>query len=208
MEVFIFARFRAREGQEDAVAQALRDEVQYSRAEPGCLAHEAYWSMRDPRLFFIHSRWADDGAFDAHAQLPHTLRFLERVGPLINHELDVTRTAALVGKTKEDQGMKYFAVTRERGPAWNEALVRSEQPKWAEHAAFMNQLAEEGFVVFGGPVGNESKQGFSNALLVIKAENERTIETRFDADPWTHMGMLRITKIEPWNILLGNSRLG
>ena len=91
-ELFIFARFHAREGQEDAVAAALRHEIGYSRAEPGCLMHDAYRSLRDPRLLFIHSRWTDEAAFETHAQLPHTVRFIERVQPLIDHKLDVTRT--------------------------------------------------------------------------------------------------------------------
>jgi quinol monooxygenase YgiN len=48
--------------------------------------------VRDPRLFYIHSRWKDEAAFDLHAELPHTVRFLARARPLIDHALDVTRT--------------------------------------------------------------------------------------------------------------------
>ena len=95
MELFIFARFHAREGKEEAVAAALRDEILASRAEPGCLAHQAYRSTRDCQLFFIHSRWIDEAAFETHAQLPHTTRFIERVQPLIDHNLDVTRARPL-----------------------------------------------------------------------------------------------------------------
>ena len=90
-ELFIFARFHAREGYEDALAAALRAEVTSSRAEPGCLAHQAYRSTRDSRLFFIHSHWRDEPAFESHIQLPHTVRFIERVQPLIDHKLDVIR---------------------------------------------------------------------------------------------------------------------
>jgi quinol monooxygenase YgiN len=49
-------------------------------------------SIRDPRLFDIHSAWKDEAAFEIHAGLPHTVRFLERVQPLIDHPLDVNRT--------------------------------------------------------------------------------------------------------------------
>lgn len=92
MDRFIFARFHAREGQQDAVAAALRDVVPPTRAEPGCRAIEAYRSTRDPRLFYIHSRWTDEAAFDVHAGLPHTLQFSAHVQQLIDHPLDVTRT--------------------------------------------------------------------------------------------------------------------
>jgi len=91
MEIFIFARFHARPGNEGAVADALRAVVAPSREEPGCVGIHAFRSIRDPRLFYIHSRWKDEAAFETHAGLPHTVRFLERVAPLIDHALDVTR---------------------------------------------------------------------------------------------------------------------
>ena len=91
MDLFIFARFHARPGQEDAVAAALRDVLAPVREEAGCLDIHHFRSIRDPRLFYIHSRWTDEAAFEHHAGLPHTVRFLERVEPLIDHPLDVTR---------------------------------------------------------------------------------------------------------------------
>ena len=91
MELFIFARFHAHPGNEDAVAEALLDVIFASREEPGCLSINAFRSVRDPRLFYIHSRWRDEAAFDYHGGLPHTVRFVERVERLIDHPLDVTR---------------------------------------------------------------------------------------------------------------------
>jgi len=95
MELTVFARFHAREGEEGAVATLMRGQLESVRAEPGCLAIEAFRSTRDPRLFYFHSRWVDEAAFDTHAGLPHTVLFLERVQPLIDHPLDVTRTRSL-----------------------------------------------------------------------------------------------------------------
>ena len=91
MELFVFARFHAREGQEAALAQAICESVTASREEAGCLNIDAFRSVRDPRLFYIHSRWIDEAAFEHHATLPHTVRFIERVQALIDHPLDVTR---------------------------------------------------------------------------------------------------------------------
>jgi quinol monooxygenase YgiN len=96
MELFIFGRFHARPGKESAVEEALRDVVGPSREEAGCLSIQAFRSAHDPCLFYIHSRWVDEAAFDHHASLPHTVRFIERVQALIDHPLDVTR-ARLVG---------------------------------------------------------------------------------------------------------------
>jgi quinol monooxygenase YgiN len=96
MELFVFARFHARPGNEDAVAAAIRENMPPSRGEPGCLDIHAFRSIRDPRLFYIHSRWKDEAAFDVHAGLPHTVRLLARVEPLIDHPLDVTRTEQIL----------------------------------------------------------------------------------------------------------------
>jgi quinol monooxygenase YgiN len=95
MQLFIFARFHAREGSEAAIAAALREVVVPTRAEPGCLAIDAFRSVRDPRLFYIHSRWIDERAFDIHAALPHTAAFLKRVEALVDHPLEATRTTPL-----------------------------------------------------------------------------------------------------------------
>jgi quinol monooxygenase YgiN len=47
--------------------------------------------VRDSQLFYIHSRWIDEAAFDYRAGLPHTIRFIKCVELLIDHSLDVTR---------------------------------------------------------------------------------------------------------------------
>jgi len=95
MELFIFARFHAREGRADAVAAALREVVGPTAAEPGCIAIGAFRSTSDPRLFYIHSRWVDDAAFERHGGMSHTMQFLKRVEPLLDHPLDVTRAQPL-----------------------------------------------------------------------------------------------------------------
>jgi quinol monooxygenase YgiN len=92
MEMFLFARFHARPDAEHAVRDAILDVVPPSRAEPGCLAIHAFRSLRDPRLFYIHSRWKDEAAFEVHAGLLHTVRFIETVTPLVEDPVDIART--------------------------------------------------------------------------------------------------------------------
>lgn len=95
--------------------------------------------------------------------------------------------------------MAYFAVLRERGAAWDASRAMAEQARWAEHAAFMNALADDGFVVLGGPLGDGHR-----ILLIVNAESEDGIQARLAADPWTPMQLLRLAGIEPWQILLGS----
>jgi quinol monooxygenase YgiN len=92
MEQYVFVRLHAREGEEKAVEEALREVTDPSREEGGCLSFHTFRSMRNPRLFFINSRWVDEAAFQKHAELPHTLRFLERVDALLDQPREVTRT--------------------------------------------------------------------------------------------------------------------
>jgi quinol monooxygenase YgiN len=110
-ELFVFICFHAHEGKQNAVAQELLDVIGPSRAEPGCLSIGAYRSTRDPRLFFIHSQWVNEAAFEDHAVLPHTMRFIERVRLLIDHELDVVRTRSLkapeqIGRETTDEVLR------------------------------------------------------------------------------------------------------
>ena len=92
MDQYVFVRLHAREGEETAVEEALRDVTGPSRKEPGCLSFHIFRSTRDPRLFYIHSRWVNQDAFQLHAELPHTVRFLKRVDALLDQPRDVTRT--------------------------------------------------------------------------------------------------------------------
>ena len=95
MTLYIFVRFHARENQEGALERALVEVVPPSRQESGCLEIQAYRSASDPRLFYIHSRWQDEADFDRHATLPHTVKFIQAVEPLLDHPLEVTRTSVI-----------------------------------------------------------------------------------------------------------------
>jgi hypothetical protein len=46
----------------------------------------------------------------------------------------------------------WFLVRLARGPAWDHSQPRRGQLGWDEHAAFMDALVEEGFVILGGGV--------------------------------------------------------
>ena len=54
-----------------------------TQPEPGCLAFHVFESLAELRLFAIHSEWTDETAFECHAQLPHTVRFLKAAEQLL-----------------------------------------------------------------------------------------------------------------------------
>ena len=92
MPLFIFARFHVRAECESAAEAALRDVLGPTRKESSCLSIHAFRSLRDPRLFYIHSRWSDEAAFEVHALMPHTVNFIERMQAIVDHPLEVIRT--------------------------------------------------------------------------------------------------------------------
>jgi hypothetical protein len=92
----------------------------------------------------------------------------------------------------------YYLVETQRGPTWVEHESRRQQPGWDEHAAFMDRLVDDGFIVLGGPVG---ELGGDRALLVVDAGSEDEVRTRLATDPWAD-GVLSIASVRPWTIWL------
>ena len=103
--------------------------------------------------------------------------------------------------------MTLFAVTREAGPSWTEGKGAFEQPAVNDHAAFMNQLAEDGFVLFAGPLAG-SEHDRIRVLLIAQAASETDVHRRLADDPWQRTQRVVTTSVEPWNLLVGAERLG
>jgi uncharacterized protein YciI len=93
--------------------------------------------------------------------------------------------------------MTMFVVVHEHGAAWDAVRPMREQDAWIDHAAFMDALADDGFIVLGGPLGDGS-----TAMLVIDAADEDTVRARLAPDPWAVKGLLTIGSLQPWTILL------
>jgi uncharacterized protein YciI len=96
--------------------------------------------------------------------------------------------------------VRYFVVVREPGPEWDGSRPMREQDGWDDHAAFMDGLAEDGFIVLGGPLGEGLK-----FMHVVDAASAEEAEQRFEDDPWTSMGLLRLASVEAWEILLARA---
>jgi uncharacterized protein YciI len=90
-----------------------------------------------------------------------------------------------------------FAVTLERGDPWDWSLGLREQQGFEQHGHFMDALVEEGFVLLGGPLALERE-----VLHIIEADSEQTVRARLADDPWHENGMLTVTSIRSWTVLL------
>ena len=92
-----------------------------------------------------------------------------------------------------------FAVVRTRGRAWQPDQPLERQVDWSAHAAFMNALATEGFVLLGGPL-----EGTDDVLLIVSADSPEQVRARLAEDPWAKNELLRVTRVAPWRLRLGS----
>ena len=90
----------------------------------------------------------------------------------------------------------FHVVLLRSGPEWDPSGSLEEQSGWEDHADFMDGLVEEGFIVLGGPLGDEHR-----VVHVVEAASEAEIRARLARDPWSETH-LRIDAIDPWTIRL------
>jgi uncharacterized protein YciI len=90
----------------------------------------------------------------------------------------------------------FHVVVHRSGPQWDTTKPLEEQSGWTEHAAFMDDLVEQGFIVLGGPLADELR-----VVHAIKAESEDEIRSTLARDPWSETHLM-LGAIEPWTIRL------
>jgi len=91
----------------------------------------------------------------------------------------------------------FFAVRLQRGGPWDWSRDLRDQDGWDEHAAFMEGLVAQGTIVLGGPLAGDRE-----ILHVIRAGSEQEVRDQLARDNWARNGMLTLSSIEPWTILL------
>jgi uncharacterized protein YciI len=97
---------------------------------------------------------------------------------------------------------KLFSVTRSRGSGWESSLPQEQQAEWAAHAAFMNGLEAEGFVVLGGPL-----EETPYTLLAVRAADVSEVRGKLAQDPWEANRVLETTRIVGWTLALGDGKI-
>jgi uncharacterized protein YciI len=107
----------------------------------------------------------------------------------------------------------HFAVTSEQGPKWDTSRAMRDQEHWSEHVDFINAVADEGFLVLGGPIGGRGSDDdptapvgdarLYRAMLIVNAPSEADVATRLEDDPRTVFGLLETRTIERWEVLVG-----
>jgi hypothetical protein len=94
----------------------------------------------------------------------------------------------------------FHVVILRSGPEWNPSLRLDEQSGWDEHASFMDGLVDAGFIVLGGPLGDEHR-----VVHAVEAESEDAVRAALARDPWSGTHLV-VDTIDPWTIRLAARR--
>jgi hypothetical protein len=95
-----------------------------------------------------------------------------------------------------------YAVIGERQAAWNWSQPMEGQREWPEHAAYMDELVDRGFIALGGPLDDGAN---GRVLLIVRAASVDEIHATLAEDPWSD-DLLRTTSVETWTLRLGELR--
>jgi uncharacterized protein YciI len=90
-----------------------------------------------------------------------------------------------------------FIAISSAGPKRDPSKSTRQQPLWDEHAAFIDQLVAEGFVLMGGPLVDEG-----GALLIVNATDENEVREKLKGDPWMEHGVLKLESVKRWEIFI------
>jgi uncharacterized protein YciI len=90
----------------------------------------------------------------------------------------------------------FHVVLLRSGPEWDRSKPLEEQSGWAEHAAFMDALVDDGFLVLGGPLDDEVR-----TVHAVDTESEDAVRQTFARDPWSGTHLL-VDSIDEWTIRL------
>jgi hypothetical protein len=89
----------------------------------------------------------------------------------------------------------FLVFLRQAGPDWRAGRPLEEQSGWREHAAFMDGLVDDGFLVLGGPLPER------RVAHAVQADSEDAVRETFARDPWSGSHLL-VDAVEPWTIRL------
>jgi len=90
-----------------------------------------------------------------------------------------------------------FVAISSAGPNRVPSKGTREQPLWDEHAAFIDQLVDEGFILMGGPLLDEG-----GAMLIVNAGDEDEVREKLKNDPWFERGILKLESVRRWRIFI------
>ena len=93
----------------------------------------------------------------------------------------------------------FLVVLRRSGPDYDHSKPLEQQSGWEDHAAFMDGLVDDGFIVLGGVLADEMRTAHA-----VEAGSEDEIRERLAQDPWSGSHLV-VDSIDGWTIRLQRS---
>ena len=77
MAYVVCAKWTAKVGKEDRLAEICEEMTEPSRAEPGNRFYQAHRDPENPRLFFLYEQYEDKAGYEAHMASEHFTRLVK-----------------------------------------------------------------------------------------------------------------------------------
>jgi hypothetical protein len=90
----------------------------------------------------------------------------------------------------------FLVILRRSGPDYDLSKPLEEQLGWQDHAAFMDQLVDDGFILLGGPLSDEVRTAHA-----VRASSGDEVRATLARDPWSGSHLV-IDSIDDWTIRL------
>jgi uncharacterized protein YciI len=82
------------------------------------------------------------------------------------------------------------------GPTWKSGAV-TEQPRWDEHAAFIDELIDRGVFVLGGPLAD-----WSGSLSFFENMSVDEVRETIAKDPFVENGVFELEDVREWLVFV------
>ncbi|MBT2134669.1 hypothetical protein KK137_10015 [Croceibacterium sp. LX-88] len=93
---------------------------------------------------------------------------------------------------------KTFVALVERTAMWDHSKQAHEQDGFADHAAYMGGLEQEGFIAMAGLLAQSEE-----VLFIFLANSEEEVRQRLAQDPWQRSGQAKLTRLEEAHFRIG-----
>lgn len=81
--------------------------------------------------------------------------------------------------------------------AYSDPALRAEHRE--EHLAHLNTLVDEGSVVAGGPLEDQT-----GGVIIFRADDEASARALVDQDPYTKHGVTKDRQLREWRVTVGS----
>lgn len=93
---------------------------------------------------------------------------------------------------------KTFFALVQRTEAWDRTREAHEQDGFADHAAYMGKLEQDGVIASAGLLAESN-----DIVFVMLADSEQEVRALFAQDPWQQDGHARLVRLEEAHFRIG-----